>query len=304
MILATGDTPTMIVISLGIIAVAAAVGFTAGILFERSSAQRALQNARKSISRMYSVTNDSLKRAEFACTAIEEMREINLSPKQRDQLLERRRDLGQSLQRIFERARILPSGLGGSRRAKPQQLSWVKEPADGTVGLPDSATLEANVECLINSCTQTGLQGCVGLVSIDRLDRIEARFGEARSAEVRQRVAELIGSELTDADFRCVADENTFAVLIPQNTADESVKAEAIRHAIRTHHFRIEGTGSEVLVTASSGFAICSGTESVAMLLTRCTEAIERSRSRGRNQLTIHDGQRLNEFASPTTSHA
>lgn len=305
MILATGVTSTLVVIVLGIIAVTAGVGFVAGILFERSAAERALQNARKSISRMFSVTNDSLKRAEFACTAIEEMRDINLSPGQRDQLAARRTDLGQSLQRILERARTLPVGLGRRRKAKPQPLNWLMEPADVAVNLPDASTLEANVACLINACQQSGSRGCVGLVSIDRLDRIETRFGESHTSEVRQRVAELIKSELTDSDFQCVADDCSFAVLISENSGtDPTEKADAIRHAIRTHHFRFEGTGSEVLVTASSGFAVCSGTESVAMLLTRCTEAVERSRSHGRNQLAVHDGQRLNEFASPTTSHA
>lgn len=283
-------------LAIAVLIAAAAASFVAGMLFERRSVERTFQKARQSVGRLFSMTNQQLKRAEAGCTAIERLQEINLSPNQRDQLADRQTKLGESLKRIMERTRQALPMKSPTPSSRTAVLQWVQEPVDVVVSLPDRSAFDANASLLLEACQSSNASGGMGLIRIDRLDRLTTRFGESSRAEIRQRVSELIASQLPQSSCQCVYADDTFAVLQPHVDATELTEiADRIRQSVRTHQFRLEESGVETLVTASFGFCACDGSESSAILRSRCTEALGRSEQRGRNQLHCHDGERTIE---------
>ncbi|MDA1013095.1 MAG: diguanylate cyclase [Planctomycetota bacterium] len=278
---------------------AAVASFMAGVLFERRSVERTIQNARQSIGRLFSIANQQLNRAAASCSALERLPEITLSPSQRELFVDRQSRLGESLKRILDRARetmpLKNAKLGG----KSVAVQWVNEPLESGVELPDRSAFEANLLQLLEACRSNNASGGVGLIRIDQLERIATRFGEERLHEIRRLVAEIVASVLPESSCQCVFADDTFAVLQPNIDTTELIGfADKIRQSVRTHQFRSEETGVEILVTASFGFCALAGNESPAMLRSRCTEALARSAHRGRNQLHCHDGERLIECSA------
>ncbi|MEZ6048999.1 MAG: diguanylate cyclase [Planctomycetaceae bacterium] len=67
--------------------------------------------------------------------------------------------------------------------------------------------------------------------------------------------------------------------------------AHQLRHTVRHGTFRLNTSDSEVLLTASFGYAFCGSTDTADQLMNRALNALKYSENKGRNQLFVHSGK-------------
>jgi diguanylate cyclase (GGDEF)-like protein len=271
--------------------VASGLGLAMGVWHERGAPRRAVNDARRSLSKLIALTTQRMESARDTCGLLEQTSRLDLSDSQVEMLERLRGEFTQSIGRVFER-RAAEAEL---RRLKsprePFTLEWIRLPAD-EAGFPTNEAFDQSLAAMLAAGRRAECSSALLLVKVDRVDALQQRFGATAAERLTQKLGGVLSRALRDDDLVCRTGDDTFAVLIPQVESEEGHRlAEAVRSTVRQHHFRLEESGEEILVTANFGYAACDPFDNADLVLNRAGDALARSMKRGRNQLHTHDGR-------------
>ena len=276
------------------ILVSGTVSFIAGVYYTKSATRRSIERAKRNLSSLFTHVAESIENAEQACRVLETYPKLKLSLDQLERLEAKQATLLETVGRVVDSQTIetpTPVIEEPVKTTPPPSIEWVLAPEDGVSGLPTRVAFDANLEILLASSAEHQYKSGLLLVKLDKAEKLKSRFGLNGVREFTRQFGGRIVRSMTDADAACHLDADLFAVLMPGvDSARGRKNAEAIRTAIRRHHFRPTENGPEVLVTASLGWTAFDGEDTSAGILTRCRHALEQSEKRGRNQLHVDDG--------------
>jgi diguanylate cyclase (GGDEF)-like protein len=299
MVLAATD-PTTILLWCGATAVllfAIAGGFFAGVMAAPLLQDRAIRRASSQLRRMYKLVVEQVERAQRHCAEMASTTDCALTAEEWQRLDRAQRGFQETVARIAEAchpAAKPASTDAGVEKPRPQSFSvnWIKEPVDGLTGLPNHAAYDQNLAAMLAQVSETKLASGLLLVRMDKADSLRRRLGQSGVEKLLGRLASVVVRSARDEDLLCRVNGDTLALLCPSLPPLSGTKlSEKIREQVRSHRFRIDEAGPEVLVTASYGYASCSPGDSAELVRDRAADGLARSQSLGRNQLHVHDGE-------------
>jgi len=280
----------------GVLFVATASGFFAGIFCARLGERRAHDKARSGIAQLFETMLKTLDAVRELCTLLEKYPAHALKADQAALLEERRGGLLHSLSRLI--ARHAPPAASPAETAaaqpKPIKVNWLKTPIDPSTELPDRSAFESNLGSLLEACSAAERESALLLVRIDKMGGLVARFGQANAEKLLRKLSRVVCRSVRDDDLVCRCNAETLAVLFPgMDLAAGARLGRVIRDSVRNQTFHVDETGPQVLLTASFGCAPCRPRENSELVLNRAFDALSQSQRRGRNQLHVHTGESL-----------
>ena len=278
--------------------VAAGSGFVAGLYCARLRERAAYDQARSGISQLVRTLLATLDTARELCAKLEQYPGKFLQPAQQAQIEERRGGLLDILSRIIGRHAPPPEPpLPAEPEPPPNapiRMNWLMNPVDPLTELPDRPAFEANLSALLAATRAANRDSSLMLIRVDKLQGLAARFGQTAAARLLKRLSGVVCRAVRDSDLVCRCNPDTLAVLFPGLDLEAASRlGRAVRDSVRSHHFQIDETGAEVLLTASFGCTACRPDENPELVLNRGFDALSKSQRLGRNQLHIHDGESL-----------
>lgn len=285
----------------GVLFVATASGFCAGLFCARLGEKRAYDRARSGLAQLFETMLKTLDVARELCALLEKYPPHALQAEQTAVLEERRGGLFKSLSNLIARhapALAAPAPFAPPEapplQPKPIQVDWLRNPIDPSTELPDRSAFESNLSSLLAACSTAGRESCLLVVRIDKMTGLVARFGQANVDKLLKRLAHVVCRCVRDDDLVCRCNSETLAVLFPGLDMDAGTRlGRVIRDAVRNQTFHVDQTGAQVLLTASFGCTPCRPQEHGELVLNRAFDALAQSQRRGRNQLHVHTGQSL-----------
>ncbi|QDU11604.1 GGDEF domain-containing protein [Gimesia aquarii] len=276
--------------------IAVSLGFTAGYVVGKSAPARNLRRAKKHIQGCFEHVKETLDTAQAACALLEKFPGMMLTKEQTSEISRRRGKLLDLINRLVERKvpDEEPIQLENQPDKKKKQefpaMQWVLQPEQTHLKLPDASAFEANLEMMLLAGTSTELNSGLLLVQMNQYEQLKERFGIMAPVKFMKTISRLALHKIRDEDVICFWKSDTLAILLPGFSSSEGqINAETIRDAIRHHHFRLETTSSEVVVTASLAYVTCVPGDSAELILDRGLHALAKSQKQGRNQLIIQD---------------
>ena len=270
------------------------LGFVAGVCYARMSVRFAYSRAKNRLTDLLELVHQTIDSAQQACDLLSHFPDAVLTTKQTDRLDSKRSRLMETVASVVDRQKDIASSkkaAAPSTELEPFEITWMRDPEAEVTGLPDRLAFEANLESLIYMGCRSETESGLLLVRVDKLDHLRSRFEEAGVQQFLQSMSRIVCLALRDEDLLCQYSEDTFAILMPEvDEAAGRTLAETIRDTVRHHHFRLDASGPEVIVTASFGYTSCKPHEHSHLVLSRVADALQSSSKRGRNQLHVHDG--------------
>ena len=127
----------------------------------------------------------------------------------------------------------------------------------------------------------------VMVVDLDRFKSVNDRFGHAAGDVVLARVAQRMAANLRASDMLARIGGEEFLVVLPNTTyAEAQVAAERLCKVVKETPVCLDD-GSEVCMTVSIGLAFSGMTENAVDLIDTADQALLRSKSSGRDRVTI-----------------
>jgi diguanylate cyclase (GGDEF)-like protein len=123
-------------------------------------------------------------------------------------------------------------------------------------------------------------------LDVDRFSDVNKKHGEPAGDAVLRGVSRLIMEAVRKQDLFARYDDDTFSVLLPETDEERTLQvSERLRRSIEAHPFRLDER-TTLNVTVSLGVASLSeATSSVATLLKRADDALDRAKTTGRNRV-------------------
>ena len=227
---------------------------------------------------------------------LEKFPHLQLNSEQTSNLQGKQSSLLETVSRIITGQRNADAEPKPETPAWDEEMSeWVTEPTQEETGLPARAAFDANLALLLETGGKTGCTSGLLMVKIDKFAQLCSRFSPEIAQGFLKKLGSLICRPMRDVDLVCQFSADTLAVLMPNvDLATGQQLSDSIRQAIRNHNFRLDGDGTEVLVTASFGFTSCLDSDrDIAPVIGRAADALHKSQRRGRNQLHAFDGQAI-----------
>jgi diguanylate cyclase (GGDEF)-like protein len=277
---------------------ALSIGFAAGLCYARLSVKWAFRRAKQRFSNMYALVLESLDSAEKACALLESFPNLLLNSEQTERLDKTQGKLLATISKVVDGQRTLTARKAerSHKQPKPQEFAfeWICSPESPLSGIPDRAAFDANLTSLLAIGLESETKSGLLFIKVDRFDQLNSRFGAESAQKLLRKMAAVVCRALRDEDLVCQYSPDTFGVLMPAVDANAGSKlALALRNTVRSHHFRLEESGPEVLVTASFGYTTCEPDDNFDLALNRAGNAVAQSQRRGRNHLYVHDGKSL-----------
>ncbi|QDV17883.1 response regulator PleD [Gimesia panareensis] len=276
--------------------IAVSLGFVAGYLLGKGSSARDFRRAKQHLQNCYEHVQKSLETSYEACALLEKYPGTILTREQSTQLNQKRSKLLDLIGRLVERRAPDPAAEAAPQKTEKKklqpfpELQWALQPEQSHIKLPDASAFEANLEMMLLAGSETELNSGLLLVQMNQCEQLKERFGIMAPAKFMKTLSRLVLHKIRDEDVVCVWKSDTLAVLFPGLTITEGQAcAELVRDAIRHHHFRLETSSPEVVVTASLAYITCVPGDSAELVLERGAHALTQSQKRGRNQLIIQD---------------
>jgi two-component system, cell cycle response regulator len=127
----------------------------------------------------------------------------------------------------------------------------------------------------------------VMVIDLDRFKSVNDRFGHATGDAVLVDIAQRLTDNLRAGDMIARIGGEEFLVLLPHTThAEAEVAADRLCHIVKDTPVRLDD-GTEVPITISIGLAFSGAAQSVAELIDDADQALLRSKSAGRDRVTI-----------------
>ncbi len=276
--------------------IAVSMGFAAGYFVGKSAPARNLRRAKKHIQNCFEHVKEALDTAQAACALLEKFPGMILTKEQSNEISKKRGNLLDLINRLVERKVsdqepiLLEKKPAKKKIQEFPAMQWVFQPEQTHLKLPEASAFEANLEMMLLAGTSTELNSGLLLVQMNQYEQFKERFGIMAPVKFMKTISRLILHKVRDEDVICVWKSDTLAILLPGfSSSDGQTNAEMIRDAIRHHHFRLETTSSEVVVTASLAYITCVPGDSAELILDRGLHALAKSQKQGRNQLIIQD---------------
>lgn len=125
------------------------------------------------------------------------------------------------------------------------------------------------------------------LIEIDMFKEVRARWGEDGLTAAIRMAGMCVSNSLRSLDTVGRWDDETFLAIVANTSVDGLLTiAERVRTMVDTA-YRVTGDG-EIHVTVSVGAAAADARDNVASLLLKAQKCLYRSRTQGRNRVTIH----------------
>tara|TARA_R110002095_G_scaffold163200_1_gene141394 strand:+ start:66944 stop:67855 length:912 start_codon:yes stop_codon:yes gene_type:complete len=276
--------------------IAVSLGFTTGYFFGKSAPARNLRRAKKHIQGCFQHVKETLDIAQSACSLLEKFPGMVLTNEQSTELNKKRSNLLELITRLVDRKNLdqnqakIETKPDKKKKQKFPAMQWVLEPEHVHLKLPETAAFEANLEMMLLGSTSSEQTCGLLLVQMNQHDQLKERFGIMAPVKFMKTISRLVLHKVRDEDVICIWKSDTLAILFPSYTLSEGqANAETIRDAIRHHHFRLEASSPEVVVTASLAYLTCVPGDSAELVLERGSHALAKSQKKGRNQLIIQD---------------
>lgn len=290
--------PTTVLLWCGAAAVvlfAVAGGFFAGIMCAPWLQEWAIRRASSQMHKMYNLVMAELERAQRLCSELAAVSGGALSTDEWQRMDRVQQEFRETFAKISKACGIEanPSDTDTAEaRPKDFTVDWTKSPLDTATGLPAHQAFDQNLAAMLALGTETELESGLLLIRMDKADSLRRRLGNDAVEKLLGRLVSIVVRSARDQDMLCRLSGDTLGLLCPALPPLSGTKvAEKIRESVRNSNFRVEETGTEVLVTASFGYANCSPGDHADLVRDRAHDGLVRSQSLGRNQLHVHDGQ-------------
>ncbi|QDU80313.1 response regulator PleD [Polystyrenella longa] len=272
--------------------IASVVGFGIGYWYGKNNLRWQIRKLARDASRFLPAVLQQLEAAEQACRRLNSIPKLNLNSRQTEQLERKQSGLIDSLGQVL--SRLKPSSATTKATAKPQEpvpLNWQLAPVDHSLDIPDSSTVTQNLENLVGHLKQNQQTGGLLLLKMNKQETFKERFGPASTEHLFKQLTELAQASLREEDLVVRLDDDTLCLFLPETDLSAGTKfSHQLRHTVRHGSFRLNTSDSEVLLTASFGYAFCRPTDSSDQVMNRAIKALKHSESKGRNQLFVHSG--------------
>ncbi len=301
-LLTTSAFPAVVGFWMVTLLLTAALGFWAGIVFERRAVKRAFGQARSQVNKLFALVIETLESAREACALLDSFPSLRLTTEQTGKLDSAQTGLREMLSGIVATQQQAQSTQhddadGVKRQREEFAHDWARTPEDSRTGLPDRSAFDLNLNALLAWGTEAETESGLLLIKVDKLSQLSSRFGATGAQLLLRKMAGLVCRALRDEDAMCQYTSDTFAVLLPDVSGETGKKlSHALRDTVRSHHFRLEESGPEILVTASFGYTRLLPHDNVELVENRAGNALAKSQVRGRNQLHAHDGVGLSHL--------
>ncbi len=275
--------------------ISAGLGFLSGRLISANGDRQRLMKASRNIDECFDLLLQSFRNARQVCRTMQDFPELTLSVDQSARLETEQTDLMRTWKQCWDRIVESESGKHVEQTTTDfRTIAWDRSNVDPATGLPDRQTLIANLSHLLSFPAPALETHGLLMARLDNGVQMKLRFGESGCLEFRKQIIRLIEPFIRTEDFICQASNDTIAVLFPALDFQLGKRlSENLRNVIKEHRFRLDDEGPEVLVTASLGYAICYPREHFEIARQRGENAVAEARRMGRNQLCLHDGNRL-----------
>jgi GGDEF domain-containing protein len=273
--------------------VATALGFLAGIVYEKWWTAGALERASKQVSKAVEHLILTLDTAYKSAHRFESLPGRQMSPAELQRMQKLRDGITQSLTNIQSQIQeSLGINLNGVElpTSVPVLPQWVLTPTDSRTELPDYAAATQNLEAMIQ-VMQTGSCGALMLIQVDRFEDLGRRYGNADRTALLRSLSKLVIRHSQHQDLLCHLSDDLLLLFMPG--AYNQQQCLEIRDTLRDQRYYLESSNREVLVTASYGVYAFSSGDTSDVALQRVTSALKESRKKGRNQLHVHNGKTL-----------
>ncbi|MBI3863794.1 MAG: GGDEF domain-containing protein [Planctomycetia bacterium] len=284
--------------AIGVLFLAVTTGFVAGFMSARLRDRNAFRRARSGATELLATILKTLETARELCARLEAHPVQALQSEQARHFETQRSGLFDALARLGQR--LIPAGLLNSegaadtKSAQTPKFVWQTTPVDPSTELPDRSAFEANLTALLKSCSPSGRESSLLLVRVDKMPALVSRVGHAGIEKLIKKLAHVVCRAVRDDDLVCRCNSESLGILFPELDLDSATRlGRVIRDSVRNHHFHVEETGPEVLLTASFGCTPCRANENADLVLNRAFDALTQSQRLGRNQLHVHNGSGL-----------
>ncbi|MDB4539979.1 GGDEF domain-containing protein, partial [Saprospiraceae bacterium] len=126
------------------------------------------------------------------------------------------------------------------------------------------------------------------LIDVDHFKRINDSFGHVAGDEVLTSIAVALKECVRPEDFVGRLGGDEFVILLEGLTADTAdAVGLRIRQTIELHDFSVNNKGQSTVVTLSMGLAVVSENDTATSLYERADQALYKSKSLGRNRLSV-----------------
>lgn len=163
---------------------------------------------------------------------------------------------------------------------------------DGLTKLPNRRALDAELAARVARWRREGKPFAVLMVDVDHFKKLNDVHGHLVGDQVLQRVADILKTAGTDADFVGRYGGEEFCVLLPSPDIDAArCLATRLRRNVSDAEFIHDG--QSLLVTISCGGAATQLGDDTALLVKRADAALYAAKQAGRNRSYWHDGRQI-----------
>jgi len=182
--------------------------------------------------------------------------------------------------------------------AQRDELRLMAE-TDGLTGLLNRRAFEEVLRREVRSLDGSPADTALLLLDIDQFKTINDDFGHLAGDEVIRRVGAALRTAARPSDVLARFGGDEFVALLRHLNG---VQAMAVAERFRFEIAALQGLPSNLTITASVGIAFLHGMDSPYSLIGRADEALYRSKTDGRNRVSIGDDFEPGEAGSSTTT--
>jgi diguanylate cyclase (GGDEF)-like protein len=157
--------------------------------------------------------------------------------------------------------------------------------------------MAGNLSAMLEKTTANSRSSGFLFIKLDGFDKLEERFGEEGREVLFKKFSSVIIRAVREADLVCRYDADTLCVLFPSLEENEGpLLTHSVRKSLLNYQFRLAESGPTVILNAHFGYTDCLPHENDDLVLNRAGNALDKSQSRGKNQIHAHDGDQMREL--------
>jgi len=169
---------------------------------------------------------------------------------------------------------------------------------DALTKLGNRRALEEELRRCTQSTDEGGAPGCLVVLNLDRFRKFNDTYGHPAGDEVLRGVARVLREQLAGSELACRHGGEEFSVLFfGAELETAKTRASRLRRAIGQEIFPFEDL--DLRVTVSAGLARFVPGETPEDAFRRCNEALAQAKKNGRNCGCWHDGQSVQSLEYP-----
>ena len=174
---------------------------------------------------------------------------------------------------------------------------------DVLTGLHNRRYLETHLNALLDRAVTSRRRLSLMVLDIDHFKKVNDTYGHDAGDEVLKIFAHRVKNVVRQVDLVCRLGGEEFVVVMPETGIETGKRvAERVRRAVDAASFPIEGVEGGLPVTVSVGLAESDATSTPEHLFRRADRALYRSKSEGRNRVSVDLPASTSEKAGDATN--